>query len=171
MNTSRTFSRVLVPSAPLLSLLLLCGAGCTPYKKLTEAPVAVAGEDLSLSGASVAVTLDGSGSYDPDGEIFAYEWRYTGWPSDYEPAPVDGGAAPLEPAADIAGPLPGYCTDSEIFKESDGTNSSVQIRYCLVSKKAKTTLTLAPGGYRFTLFVTDDDGKISGDTINVNIDP
>jgi len=170
MTTSRTLSRVLVLSA-LLSSLALCATACTPYKKLTDPPVAVAGEDMMLKGASVEVTLDGSDSYDPDGEIFAYEWRYTGWPAGYMPDPVDGGPVPVEPASDLVAPLPDFCVGDEIFTESDGTRSSVQIRYCLVSKKAKTTLTLAPGGYRFTLFVTDDDGMISGDTINVKVDP
>lgn len=165
MTPRPTLARTLVLPA-LLMTLLLGGGACTPYKKSTEAPVAVAGEDLVLSGASVEVTLDGSKSSDPDGEIFAYEWRYTGWPAAFMPDPIDGGPLPTDPTTDPLAQPPSFCSDAEYIADSP-----VQLRYCLVARKAKTTLSLPPGGYRFTLFVEDDDGKIGGDTIEVTVTP
>ena len=165
MTPRTTLARTLLLPT-LLWTLLLCGAACTPYKHSTEAPVAMAGEDLMLSGDSVEVTLDGSDSYDPDGEIFAYEWRYTGWPVGFMPSAVDGGMLPTNPTTDPLAQPPSFCTDAEYIPDSP-----VQLRYCLVAKTAKHTLTLPPGGYRFTLFVEDDDGKIGGDTVEVTIAP
>jgi len=50
-------------------------AGPTPNK----APIAIAGADQTLSDSdgngTELVTLDGSGSYDPDGSIVSYEWQ------------------------------------------------------------------------------------------------
>lgn len=43
-------------------------------------PVADAGPDQTV-GDGAAVTLDGSGSYDPDGSLTAYAWTQTGGPS------------------------------------------------------------------------------------------
>ncbi|MEN7546890.1 malectin domain-containing carbohydrate-binding protein [Rapidithrix thailandica] len=44
-----------------------------PAKNL--APVAVAGNDTTLVGATNLLTLDASGSYDEDGEIIEYNWK------------------------------------------------------------------------------------------------
>ena len=173
----------------VLALLCWLGpalGGCTPLVKDHVAPVAVAGEDLMLSGASVDVTLDGSRSYDPDGEIVGYEWRYTGWPAGFMPAAPpaipaddDGGTPPpppelpVNPALDPVAANPPFCsTDETLYDDKEHTApASVQIRYCLIGHAPKTTVKLTPGGFRFTLYVEDDDGEISGDTLDVLVEP
>jgi len=52
----------------------LAGSGFCGY-----APIADAGDDLSVSVNSL-VTLDGSGSYDPDGNSLVYSWTITSRP-------------------------------------------------------------------------------------------
>jgi len=47
-------------------------AGLDPLNPMDNLPVADAGEDLDLD--PTVVTLDGSGSYDPNGDPLAYEW-------------------------------------------------------------------------------------------------
>jgi len=154
------------PRAGVAAVLLLCLVGCTPYPKKGLAPIAVAGKDRSLSGSSVEVTLDGSKSSDPDGTVVAYEWRYTGWPEDFVPEAVDGGVLPTDPTTDPLAQPPAFCSDKEIR-----AGEPVQIRYCLIAEKAKTTVTLTPGGYRFTLWVTDNSGMVSADTVEITVDP
>jgi hypothetical protein len=141
-------------------------AGCTPYPEKGEPPVAVAGEDQALVGASVQVTLDGTRSYDPDGDIVAHQWRFTGWPAGYQPSGAAGGPAPTNPTTDPLSQPPAFCSTEEIFE-----GEPVQIRFCLVAKTPTTTVTLEPGGYRFTLYVEDDEGIVSGDTVNVLVTP
>ena len=61
----------LVDSAPVTAEAII--------EFLNEPPVADAGPDQVVSdinGDGVEITLDGSGSYDPDGNIISYEWRY-----------------------------------------------------------------------------------------------
>ena len=45
------------------------------------APVAKAGNDILLTLPANSATLNGLGSYDPDGSIIKYEWRYQSGPS------------------------------------------------------------------------------------------
>jgi hypothetical protein len=142
-------------------------AGCTPYVKPGEPPVAVAGQDLVLAGASVVVDLNGSASTDPDGEIVAYEWRFTGWPATFVPPPAaDGGVMPTDPTLDPMAPSPPFCPNTE-----GQPDDRSPIRYCLLAAQAQTSVTLTPGGYRFTLYVTDDDDLVSADTLEVTVTP
>ena len=170
MTHSRNIVHVLGYSALLLlcqSLCLVGGmVGCTPYPQKGTPPEASAGKDRSLSGQSVELTLDGSKSTDPDGEIVSYEWRYTGWPADFMPTPVDGGVLPTDPTLDTVAQPPEFCSNDE-YREGE----PVQIRYCLISEKPRAKVTLTRGGYRFTLWVTDDDGMVSADTIEVVVEP
>ena len=48
-------------------------AAITPYNKN---PIAYADPDLTSGIAPFTVTFDGSGSYDPDGEIVSYDWDF-----------------------------------------------------------------------------------------------
>ena len=44
---------------------------------INRVPIAVAGVDQIIAGGGV-VTLDGRGSYDPDGDVLSYQWLQTG---------------------------------------------------------------------------------------------
>lgn len=46
----------------------------------TIPPVALAGDDISIDMPESSVTLDGSASYDPDGQIRQYQWRIVSGP-------------------------------------------------------------------------------------------
>ncbi|MFT3675248.1 MAG: PKD domain-containing protein [Chitinophagaceae bacterium] len=46
-----------------------------------ELPVAIAGDDISVTTISNTATLDGSKSYDPDGTALTYQWRQLTGPS------------------------------------------------------------------------------------------
>jgi hypothetical protein len=172
MSSTRTNRRTPV------ALLLACAAGCTPYHLSDEVPpVAIAGPDRTLPGPSAEVTLDGSASYDPDGQIVRYEWRYTGKPPGYQaPSGVDdeedGGvsASPGMDVPDLLKPLPSFCIPPDPDEEV-----LIPARYCRIMSwpgdPKRSTLTLETGGYRFTLWVQDDDGLVSADTVNIVVEP
>jgi hypothetical protein len=165
MTPQRHSARLFMSSVSALPLVLSLAA-CTPYKQPTEAPVALAGQDVVLAGAAVTLTLDGTASYDTDGDIVRYEWRYSGWPMSYLPTAADGGALPTDPTLDPLAQPPAFCLGDEYLPDSP-----VQVRYCLVARSAQATLSLPPGGYRFTLYVEDDDGNFGGDTLDVLVTP
>jgi hypothetical protein len=87
-------------------LLVDCNKSITAnFQKVNEPPVANAGDDQTVN-ESDTVTLDGSASYDPDGQIVSYLWTQTGGtdvtlsdPTDPQPTfvtpPVDAGGAEL----------------------------------------------------------------------------
>ena len=71
----RTFVQQIVSAAAIAAVLLLlagCGGGGDGDAPANRLPRADAGEDLSVAGGS-SVTLDGSGSLDPDGTIAGYQ--------------------------------------------------------------------------------------------------
>jgi hypothetical protein len=82
-----------------------------------QAPVADAGPDQSVD-AGAAVTLDGRGSFDPDGHALTYTWTQTSGPD------VTGGSGTL------SGSTPGFTAPSASavidfsLVVSDGTSSS-----------------------------------------------
>ncbi|HJW86068.1 MAG TPA: PKD domain-containing protein, partial [Candidatus Brocadiaceae bacterium] len=71
-----------------------CGAVSEPdtviISALNTTPVADAGSDQSFHDAGIWVTLNGAQSYDPDGDILAYQWTFISRPA--------GSAASLEGA-------------------------------------------------------------------------
>ena len=75
----RIFVQRIVSAAALVAVLLFlagCGGGGDGDTSANRLPRADAGEDLSAVGGS-SVTLDGSGSSDPDGNIAGYQWAQT----------------------------------------------------------------------------------------------
>jgi hypothetical protein len=117
--------------------------------------------------SSATVTLDGSGSEDPDGEIVDYEWRYTGDPrGDEAPDPMGDAGMPDPLAALGFEPRPDFCPDAEPEEWV-----LVPERWCELEPdgEAEVTLELPTGVHRFTLWVTDDDGNVAADSVIVHV--
>ena len=75
----RTFVQKIVSATGVAAVLLLlagCGGGGDGDAPANRLPRADVGDDLSVVGGS-SVTLDGSGSSDPDGSIAGYQWAQT----------------------------------------------------------------------------------------------
>ncbi len=85
---------------------------------VNQAPVAVAGDDLTVP-TDLPATLDGSGSYDPDGSLIGYQWTQI----EGTPVQIQNAGAPV--ATFIAPPTAGQLvfqlavTDELGFKRSD----------------------------------------------------
>ncbi len=56
-------------------------APAAPTQVVNQAPVAVAGENISIPMTQTNLTLNGSGSYDPDGSITTFTWKQVSGPS------------------------------------------------------------------------------------------
>lgn len=96
-------------------------------------------DTIKLEGGSVKITLDGKGSSDPDGEVEEYQWMRTDVPASARRA--DSGVAPDDDSG-VKSTVPRYTGDPE--------------------GKATVEVTLTQvGKYRYSLWVTDDDGKVS----------
>ena len=94
---------------------------------------------IKLDGGSVKITLDGKGSSDPDGEVVEYEWIRTDVPAAARRA--DSGVAPDDDSG-VKSTVPRYTGNPE--------------------PKATTDVTLTQvGKYRYSLWVTDNDGEVS----------
>ena len=81
----RTLMRHVLGTASIVAVLLLaggCGGGGEDGEDapVNRSPAAAAGADRTVA-AGAAVTLDGSGSSDPDGAIAAYQWTQTAGPT------------------------------------------------------------------------------------------
>jgi serine protease len=91
---------------------------------VNQAPVPVAGDDLTVP-TDLPVTLDGSGSYDPDGTITGYQWTQI----EGTPVQIQNAGAPV--ATFIAPPTAGdlvfklTVTDELGFKRSDTVAADV----------------------------------------------
>lgn len=161
MPATRTHLRFSIALA-----LAVCGA-CRDFPIDEEAPVAIAGGDQELAAGPVDVTLDGSDSEDVDGQIVTYEWFYTGDPrGDEGLGEDDAGLADVADLPVFARPLPDFCPPFEPTPESQ---AFVPQRWCPVGDEAEIELTLDDGVYRFTLYVTDDDGRVSADSVTVSV--
>jgi hypothetical protein len=97
------------------------------------------GASIAFSGTAIKLTLDGTGSSDADGEVVEYLWLRTDLPAsahfdDSGVAPDEDGGSPSTVAAATDSPAP----------------------------KPMTEVTLKlPGKYRYSLWVTDNDGAVS----------
>lgn len=146
-----------------IALVLAACMGCRDFPIEGTPPVAVAGDDESHASGPVDVTLDGSESEDPDGEIVHYEWRYTGDPRGDEGLDDDAGLADV-PVSQR--PLPDFCPEFVMDEES---HDFVPIRWCELGDEVEVDVTLDDGVHRFTLYVTDDDGMVSADSVVISV--
>lgn len=76
MNFGKKMSSFKFWSIIAVTILFICGCKINATIDRNQPPVAKAGEDQTIpfNGEPVTVTLDGSGSSDPDGKIEAYIW-------------------------------------------------------------------------------------------------
>lgn len=155
-----------VSRTSLLAAAALLGLGaCTPFEIDNEPPVANAGDDRSIAEPG-RVTLDGSESFDPDGTIVAWQWRYGGEIPGVGGSDEDAGP-PLTVEQKLLLPPPAFCAEMPDMDEHP-----IAVRYCDIdsdSDPAKATVELEKGGWRFTLFVEDNEGAISADTIEIRV--
>jgi hypothetical protein len=156
---------------PMLSLTLLCaalGGACADNLQIEvtnlkpSARARVLGNDslnpsFVLSGATLELTLDGTGSSDPDGTIRTYRWASATPQSEFAPA-----ASATD--ADDAG-----VTDLSSHRRWVPSGAAPDWPEDI----AQPMLTLpAAGNYAFTLWVIDDDGLVSDpSTLNVVVTP
>lgn len=67
---------------PFTSVILVRVAGAVAVRK-NQVPVAKAGTDLSITPAETPAKLNGSLSFDADGKIVSYKWRFLDGPTQY----------------------------------------------------------------------------------------
>lgn len=101
-------------------------------------PVADAGPDqtIDLSQQSSLFTLDGSGSYDPNGNIVAYRWEQL-YLTDSRTVPVTiEGATTISPNVVVPNlTMPAYVIFQLTVTDNDGVISTDTVRYYLTSQE------------------------------------
>lgn len=148
-------------------LAILALAACTPFEIDNAPPVAEAGDDRSLA-APGEITLDGSESFDPDGTIVSWHWRFGGEIPGTVDSDEDAGP-PLTADQKLLLPAPAFCAEPPDDAADQGP---IALRYCDLEPDrdpAKATIELEEGGYRFTLFVEDNEGAVSADSVEIRI--
>ncbi len=122
-TVSPTFIAPSVPAVVVLQLVVTDSLGAISIPDyviitiINNPPVADAGPDQTVS-ALALVMLDGTGSYDPDGNLpLTYNWLQTGGPG----APLSN---PLAPADFQAPPITGVMTFDLYVTDSLGTTSA-----------------------------------------------
>jgi hypothetical protein len=136
----------------------LAAAGCLKVES-NKPPVAkivvrqgsdtiAASDSIKFNGAAIKITLDGKDSSDADGNVVEYLWMRTDVPASARSA--DSGIAPDEDGG-VKSIVPPFTGDPE--------------------PKVAVEVTLKVAGkYRYSLWVTDDDGAVSAPasvTLNV----
>ena len=86
-------------------------------------PVAIAGSDMTVN-VGASVTLDGSESFDDDGDALAYQWSLVRKPQDSEASLADSLSATPTLIADVEGTFTAQLTvnDGEIDSDSSSVN-------------------------------------------------
>lgn len=113
------------------------------------APIANAGSDVSNIKPGTVVTLDGSGSSDPDGAIVSYAWTQTAGPSVGVPRTTSP-----------------YLTTSSTLTTSSGSLEGSGATRTFVAP-----LTLAGTTLTFQLMVTDNNDETSTDSVTCTVLP
>lgn len=137
-STTTLTPSTMVPGATTTSTTL---PGSTTSTTLPGTPLAVAGADQEVS-RGAAVTLDGSGSTDPDGQVLRYRWVQRDGPD------VTGGAGALE------GVTPGFTAPSQVstvvfdLVVSDGLHDSppASVRVWIMEDPARALFVDGDGG-------------------------
>jgi hypothetical protein len=135
----------------VLSLLTGCLETLDEAINNNESPAANAGKDqkVTLGGeeTTVTLTLDGSRSKDSDGKIVTYMWTV-------------GKAMPVSTNA-------GGSDDGGIVSDDGGTEEGLETPD--PKGAVKPTVTLGEGVHTFHLWVTDNDGATSMDTVVITV--
>lgn len=71
------------PSWDDVLITVKAAVAAPPPATTNQPPVTNAGIDITISLPSNSTTLNGSGTYDPDGTIIKYDWRHISGPSQY----------------------------------------------------------------------------------------
>ena len=119
-----------------LTILASCGGGGSGETSLpppssgggtqNSVPTANAGPDQS-SEVGLLITLDGTGSSDPDGDTITYAWEFESKPSDSQVSLSDGAAQNPTFTADVAGDYAVSLVVSDGNASSDPDTVTVQI--------------------------------------------
>ena len=118
------------------------------------APVAHAGDDQSINEVGTQVTLNGAQSYDPDGDVLAYQWAFISMPDESAASLEDADTARPTFVADAPGDyvIQLTVTDSQTHSSSDTVTVSFENVRPVAnagksqSVKAGDTVTLAGEG-------------------------
>ena len=108
--------------------------------KANAAPIALAGSDQTVVAGDL-VNLDGSSSYDDDGDSLSYQWQFADKPSASQSVLSDTGIATPSFTADISGEY------SLLLTVSDGTVSAIgQVAITATPKEYTLSYNAGPGG-------------------------
>ncbi len=119
--TRQTSTSVMLIGAGLTIFTL----GCPTGAPVNQAPVADAGNDQSISGGDL-ITLDASGSSDPDGDALEYQWTQTAGPTVILESPAEESTSFVAPNTTGTLRFAVTVTDPGGLYSSDTVNITVQ---------------------------------------------